>query len=65
MTQTKKQAVVEVTRDSLPMHCPLPDAPLWDSHPRVYIPLEDSPEATCPYCGTVFRLVDDKKANEA
>lgn len=63
MNQKKQSAVVEVTSDDLPMHCPAPGSDLWNSHPRVYIPLEDSDEASCSYCGTVFRLVakDDAK----
>jgi len=28
MKQTNSEPVVSVTRDQLPMHCPLPDAPL-------------------------------------
>lgn len=59
------QSLVEVTRDELPMHCPAPDSPLWNSHPRVYIPLEDSPEASCSYCGTVYRLVKEKSASSS
>jgi len=60
MKQTKKQTVVEVSADQLPMHCPAPGSALWDSHPRVFIPLEDSPEAACSYCGTVYKLVENK-----
>jgi len=60
MKPSKQQAVVEVTSDELPMHCPAPGSALWDSHPRVYIALEDTPEAACSYCGTVFKLVDSK-----
>jgi len=60
MKQSKQQAVIEVTKDELPMHCPAPGSALWDSHPRVFIPLEDSPEAACSYCGTVYKLVDSK-----
>ncbi|MFK7993833.1 MAG: zinc-finger domain-containing protein [Granulosicoccus sp.] len=58
--QPNAQSLIEVTRDELPIHCPTPDSSLWNSHPRVYIPLEDSPEAKCSYCGTVYKLVDKK-----
>ncbi|HKK16288.1 MAG TPA: zinc-finger domain-containing protein [Gammaproteobacteria bacterium] len=47
-----------ITRDALPLHCPLPDMSLWNSHPRVYLPIEKTGEAKCPYCGTEFTLVD-------
>lgn len=49
---------VTVDRADLPLHCPTPDASLWNSHPRVFIPLEDSETGTaiCPYCGTRYEL---------
>lgn len=62
MAQPNAQTLVDVTHDELPIHCPTPGSTLWDSHPKVYIPLEDTPEATCSYCGTVYRLVDKKAA---
>ena len=62
MHQPNSQTLVEVTRDELPSHCPTPDSSLWNSHPRVFIPLDDSPEAKCSYCGTVYRLVENKSA---
>jgi uncharacterized Zn-finger protein len=47
---------VEVTVDDLPLHCPMPGKRLWDSHPKVYLPIEKSGEELCPYCGTRFVL---------
>ena len=32
----------EVSRDILPIHCPMPGTSLWNSHPRVYIPVEET-----------------------
>ncbi len=52
------QDVYEITRDDLPLHCPLPDMSLWNSHPRVYLPIENSGNAKCPYCGAEFVLKD-------
>ena len=49
-------ATVEVTAQDLPLHCPLPSQKLWNTHPRVYLPIEATGEARCPYCGTVYRL---------
>ncbi len=46
----------EVTRKDLPLHCPMDGMSLWNSHPRVYIPIEDSGETRCPYCGAVYTL---------
>jgi uncharacterized Zn-finger protein len=47
---------VEVTAADLPLHCPTPAMPLWDAHPRVFLPIENSGEALCPYCGTRYIL---------
>ena len=49
---------VEVSRAQLPLSCPMPDQKLWNSHPRVYLPIEATGSAQCPYCGTRYRLVD-------
>jgi len=48
----------EISRQQLPLHCPLPDMSLWNSHPRVYLPIEETGAAKCPYCGTEFTLKD-------
>src|SRR5262245_45154875 len=53
------QRAYKVTRADLPLHCPLPSMYLWNSHPKVYLPIEATGEATCPYCSTTYRLVDD------
>jgi uncharacterized Zn-finger protein len=50
------RAAVTITESDLPLHCPLPDMSLWNSHPRVYLPIESAGEAKCPYCGTRFVL---------
>ena len=52
------QKRVEVSRADLPISCPLPNQKLWNAHPRVYLPLEDGGEASCPYCGTHYVLID-------
>ncbi len=48
----------EVRRADLPLSCPTPEQKLWNAHPRVYLPIEDTGTATCPYCSAVYRLVD-------
>jgi uncharacterized Zn-finger protein len=48
----------EVRREDLPLSCPMPDQKLWNSHPRVYLPVEETGTATCPYCSSSYRLVD-------
>jgi uncharacterized Zn-finger protein len=49
---TAKQ--VEVTQQQLPLHCPLPGAPLWARHPRVFLDVATEGTARCPYCGTLY-----------
>jgi len=48
----------EVSRDDLPLHCPLDSMSLWNSHPRVYLPIEKTGQAKCPYCGAEYHLRD-------
>jgi uncharacterized Zn-finger protein len=48
----------EVTRADLPLHCPMKGMSLWNSHPRVYLPIAASGEERCPYCGAVYVLKD-------
>ena len=52
------QTRYEVTRKDLPLHCPMPDSTLWNSHPRVFLPIEDTGKAKCPYCGAEYTLKD-------
>ena len=51
----------EVTAKDLPLHCPTKQVALWASHPRVFLDITVTGEATCPYCGTRYKL----KAGEA
>jgi len=40
----------------------MPGMNLWNSHPRVYLPIETTGEAKCPYCGAVFSLQASRRA---
>jgi len=53
------QRQVDVTAADLPLHCPLPSQKLWNTHPRVYLPIEATRQARCPYCGTMYRLTGE------
>jgi len=49
----------EVGAADLPLSCPLPSMALWNSHPRVYLPIvQEGGESSCPYCGALFVLRD-------
>ena len=54
--------LIEVTADDLPLHCPTPSMLLWNAHPRVFLPIDKTREALCPYCGTRYVLKGDAKA---
>ncbi len=47
---------IEITAEDLPLHCPMSSMLLWNAHPRVYLPIEKTGEALCPYCGTHYTL---------
>ena len=51
---------VVIKRQGLPLHCPTDDSALWCAHPRVFLPIEQNADKTarCPYCGTLYRLLD-------
>ena len=50
------QGRYEVGPEDLPLSCPMPGMYLWNSHPKVYLPIEETGEAKCPYCGAQYYL---------
>jgi uncharacterized Zn-finger protein len=52
------QNTYEVTKADLPLSCPMPGMHLWNSHPRVMLPIEAELRCKCPYCGAVYVLKD-------
>lgn len=58
LKQASSESHFTVSRDALPLSCPLPSQKLWNSHPRVYLPIEKTGQAKCPYCGTDYHLED-------
>jgi len=46
----------EVTSHDLPLSCPGPGMTLWNSHPRVFLPIEQTGYAKCGYCGAEYTL---------
>jgi len=53
------QKFVEVGIADLPLHCPLPSQQLWNTHPRVFLPIESTGEYRCPYCSTLYKLTGE------
>ena len=56
-TQAPAGAVTASHKD-LPLSCPRPQDEVWNMHPRVYLPIEKTGEASCPYCGAHYVLQD-------
>lgn len=56
MADSPTPPVYLVKPQQLPVFCPNPDMPLWASHPRVYLEIDENGEARCPYCSTLYRL---------
>ncbi|MEM1173769.1 MAG: zinc-finger domain-containing protein [Pseudomonadota bacterium] len=59
LIQPNAQHRYGVRRSDLPLSCPMPGMYLWNSHPKVYIPIEETGEAKCPYCGAVYFFDDN------
>lgn len=49
-----------ITESDLPLCCPMPNMRLWDSHPRVYLPIAETGHEICPYCGSEYILQNPK-----
>ena len=61
MSENVKQPAIQgiqVLRADLPLSCPSPQTEVYSLHPRVYLPIEKTGEATCPYCGAHYVLKD-------
>ena len=46
----------EITRDNLPLRCPMPGMAVWNSHPRVFLDVTKEGHARCPYCSAEYVL---------
>lgn len=56
LIQPNARSRCDVTAADLPLSCPMPGMPLWNSHPRVYLALDADGVVKCPYCGAEFTL---------
>ena len=50
----KKEYIIN--RKDLPLSCPTDQMELWNAHPKVYLPIEETGMEICPYCGSRFVL---------
>lgn len=58
LIQPNAESQYNITAADLPLSCPMPGMFLWNSHPKVYLPVEAEGSVKCPYCGAVYTLVD-------
>jgi len=55
LMEPNAQHKYEIGPEDLPLCCPMPQMQLWNSHPRVFLPIEDG-WAKCPYCSAEYTL---------
>ena len=53
----------EITAADLPLHCPMDGMSLWNSHPKVYLSLDEAGKAKCPYCGADYSFSSLKEGS--
>lgn len=58
--QACTRRLYEVTHADLPLSCPMADMQVWNAHPRVYLPIEKTNRAICPYCAAEYVLKDEE-----
>ena len=59
----KQDNVVELDGSDLPAYCPNPKMPQWSSHPKVFLDVTSTGQASCPYCGMIYRLKEGAKVH--
>lgn len=57
LIQPNAENLYNVRPEDLPLSCPMPGMHLWNSHPRVFLPIEQTGTAKCAYCGATYQLV--------
>ena len=62
LIQPNAQHQYDVTAADLPLSCPMPGMLLWNSHPKVYLAIEPTGWAKCPYCSAEYTLKPDVAA---
>ena len=58
LSMPNAQDAYKVSRDDLPLSCPMPGMMLWCSHPKIYLSIESIGKANCPYCSANYVLID-------
>ena len=59
LIQANAEHRYRVTEADLPLSCPMPGMYLWNSHPKVFLQVQETGRAKCPYCGAEYTLEGD------
>ncbi|WP_225721261.1 zinc-finger domain-containing protein [Candidatus Vallotiella sp. (ex Adelges kitamiensis)] len=59
MSELKEMPIHELNAKELPACCPNATMPRWSAHPRIFIDVTHG-ESSCPYCGTRYKLRNEK-----
>ncbi|MCX7115073.1 MAG: zinc-finger domain-containing protein [Gammaproteobacteria bacterium] len=51
---------IRIHPSDLPLSCPRPGVPVWNLHPKVYLPIDKTGEEECPYCSAHYVLEEAK-----
>jgi uncharacterized Zn-finger protein len=57
LVQPNAEHHYDVTPADLPLSCPMPGMYLWNSHPKVYLAIDEDTRAKCGYCGATYALI--------
>lgn len=60
----RKRVEVKVVTNTVPLSCPLPNMPLWNMHPKVYLAVDQDNHAMCPYCSTHYFAEEEYATHE-
>jgi uncharacterized Zn-finger protein len=60
MNQVANNKTTHVKSSDLPLSCPTKDMATWNQHPKVYLDMSKTGEATCQYCGAHYILDSEK-----
>lgn len=55
--KNKKMLSIKIRSKDLPLSCPQNKDKVWSLHPLVYLPIDKTKEAVCPYCMQHYALV--------
>ncbi len=60
MNQSANNKLTHVKNSDLPLSCPTKNSDTWNQHPKVYLDLSKTGQATCQYCGATYVLDSDQ-----